>query len=618
MSKVVVSLSKKHDHAKFLIPADRQDLFSSLLQSVANLNLEFTIESREIVLSFPDGLYFIKDIAGLRTSQKFELISADAVTSTLLRDYKRQLTQARNARDGTSNFSNLDIEKMLLEKGFDKRKLTNEQLRDLRHLISLDNGANFSVPGAGKTTVTLALNIVLNDRFDRMLVVCPKSAFQEWEKIIDLCMSNPDKTDKFIRLSADSPTMRLLTDSDHKRFIINYEMARANESEIRRFLMMSNTHLVMDESHRIKGGMRNQTGSFALRVAPLATRRDILSGTPMVQGNNDIAAQAEFLWPGLGLGYRIRNMGEAPTTTLRGLFVRTTKAELGLPEVTRNPPRDISMNKYQLALYSTLADQVLAQFLATPNSRVMRRTGYVTLLQASVYPSLIKTQLGMSSEMVELLRLAREEGLSPKMKAVIEMCRENALQGKKTVVWTIFTETLLELKRQMMDLNAEVIFGGNPADSNLQSLSREDSLNRFLKSKNCFVLIANPAAAAEGISLHTACHDAIYLDRSYNAGHFLQSIDRIHRLGLSKNTVTNVTVLRSVTPDGIRCIDSSVSRRLSAKVRNLEALLNDSDLREIAMAEDDTPISEDLEMTRDDVIDLISELQGKTIISAEE
>ena len=45
---------------------------------------------------------------------------------------------------------------------------------------------------------------------------------------------------------------------------------------------------------------------------------------------------------------------------------------------------------------------------------------------------------------------------------------------------------------------------------------------------------ANPAAAGEGISLHTVCHHAIYVDRSFNATEFMQSMDRIHRYGLDE------------------------------------------------------------------------------------
>lgn len=613
MLKVAVDLSKSQDSARFIFSEDALELATQFAQNATNLNINFRFSPNELSMSLSDGLFFLRDISSLRRIQgNFDFVHANEVSAGILREHKRQRTLARNANLGQLQVTSENQSEELRLKGFDKRILTLEQLRDLSVLFTLENGANFSVPGAGKTTVTLALNVLLEDEFDKMLVVCPKSAFQEWEKIIDLCMSSPKREEKFVRLIGDSATIRMLLDSNYKRFIINYEMARIHEAEIRRILISSRTHLVMDESHRIKAGHRNLTGSFALRVSSLAKRRDILSGTPRTQGDSDLAAQADFLWPGFGLGFEIRSNQKSATEVMRGLFVRTTKAELGLPPVTRHF-LDERMNKYQAMLYATLVDQVLAQYLSTGNRNTRTRTsGYVRLLQASVYPTLIPIEPWMSQEQRNLLTLAWDEGLSPKMLKTIEICRANAAIGRKTLVWTIFTETLLELKRQMIDLNAETIFGGSPNESNDELSSRESALKNFLESKSCWVLIANPAAASEGLSLHTSCHDAVYLDRNYNAGHFLQSIDRIHRLGLPANTETNITVIRSVTPDRIRCIDSAVSRRLFNKVRDLQIVLNDRDLQEIAMAEDDARVSDDWEMTREDVIDLISELQGKT------
>ena len=53
------------------------------------------------------------------------------------------------------------------------------------------------------------------------------------------------------------------------------------------------------------------------------------------------------------------------------------------------------------------------------------------------------------------------------------------------------------------------------------------------------VILANPAAVAESISLHKICKNAIYLDKSFNAAHYMQSKDRIHRVGLKKDDVVN-------------------------------------------------------------------------------
>ena len=78
------------------------------------------------------------------------------------------------------------------------------------------------------------------------------------------------------------------------------------------------------------------------------------------------------------------------------------------------------------------------------------------------------------------------------------------------------------------------------------------------------VIIANPFAVAESISLHKACHNAIYLERSFNAAHFLQSKDRIHRYGLKQDVVTNYYYL--VSEDSV---DTTIHERLNEKERRL-------------------------------------------------
>ena len=71
-----------------------------------------------------------------------------------------------------------------------------------------------------------------------------------------------------------------------------------------------------------------------------------------------------------------------------------------------------------------------------------------------------------------------------------------------------------------------------------EEVSREHLISEFKNTHRCMVLIANPAACAESISLHKVCHHAIYLDRSFNCAHYLQSLDRIHRLGLEQEEKT--------------------------------------------------------------------------------
>ena len=108
--------------------------------------------------------------------------------------------------------------------------------------------------------------------------------------------------------------------------------------------------------------------------------------------------------------------------------------------------------------------------------------------------------------------------------------------------------------------------------------TRKDNIYRFKNDKTCKVFIANPAAASEGISLHIdskgnkVCGNAIYLDRNFNSSQFLQSVDRIHRIGAIG--VPNIYIFRTK-----ESIDMRVQERLNEKINNMLELLDDNSFR---------------------------------------
>jgi SNF2 family DNA or RNA helicase len=284
------------------------------------------------------------------------------------------------------------------------------------------------------------------------------------------------------------------------------------------------------------------------------------------------------------------------------------------------------MHPGQLALYSVVRNETLRKLAralsATKNDGdyLRARRSVMRLLQLSVNPilalkSITSEVTGLESGIVQTVL---DEGTSAKMQAVVDHARELAHAGHKVVIWTIFTETILELERLLADLNPVSLYGQVPSGSPMDGGTREGILKRFHEDPNCMVLIANPAAAGEGISLHTVCHNAIYLDRSYVSTHYLQSIDRIHRLGLEPNTVTNIFIYRTKAPASIGSIDYSVSRRLANKIRGLQDLLNDTDLHEIAFDEENADDPVDYAVDLQDLVDLVEELNGKRGANLEE
>lgn len=591
------------------------------------LSMEAAVEEFSVRVSWADALTLIREFGtkAFQTSLGFKFIPQGEAVERI-REFSDGFRQARASQGSLQkHISQDEIEERLHEAGFTKRTLKDFQLRDLEHLLALPNGANFSVPGAGKTTVTFALHILTRTPSSHILIISPKAAFPAWRAVVEECMqpgSPNNGGEQFQVLDTRSDIDRELR-AGGKRFLISYDLAVRQQSVLTAYLARNPVHLVLDESHRMKAGLASQRGAFLLSAATLPIRRDILSGTPMPQGANDLASQLGFLWPGHGYDLSIQR-GQEPRNVLGNLYVRTTKTELGLPPAERHF-YDVEMAPGQLALYSVVRNEALRQFTKTVsagrgNQEFMKaRKSVMRLLQLSVNPSLAINGMSNDGDLSSgIVDQVLDEGTSPKILAVADHARRLAKDGLKTVIWTIFTDTIRELVTTLADLNPVFIHGGVATGESDDPDTREGRLARFHNDPHCFVLVANPAAAGEGISLHTVCHNAIYADRSYVSTHYLQSIDRIHRLGLGPDEETHIHIYRTRAPAQVGSIDLSVSRRLAQKIRGLEQMLGDPDLHTLAFDEEnaDDPIDYSVELQ--DLVDLIAELEGKADTDSEE
>ena len=579
-----------------------------------------------IDLPWPEVLGVIREFGSASTQKSlgFKFAPTDRArpkVSTFVSETKK----ARLSKDTLV----LEIEENEIQPRLDAlgytRQLKPFQLRDLARLLSLPHGANFSVPGAGKTSVTFALSLLAASPDDHLFVVAPKAAFPAWRGVIAECVEGEAPKwvkEDFAVLTGNEYQNEAVLRSGARRFLMSYDLLVRQQALIAAYFSRQSVHLVLDESHRMKAGLASQRGAFLINIASSPSRRDILSGTPMPQDANDMASQLGFLWPGQGYDLQIQR-GVSPREVLGDLYVRTTKHELGLTPAIRHF-HDVPMADGQLALYGVVKNEILRQITkamsnASPDFLSARKS-VMRLLQLSTNPTLALQAMtrdmrdissGIADQVVE-------EGASLKMRAVCAHARTLAKEGKKSVIWTIFTQSILDLERILADLNPVSLYGAIPSGEPSDPTTREGRLAKFHLDPNCKVMIANPAAAGEGISLHTVCHDAIYLDRSYVSTHYLQSIDRIHRLGLEPGIETNIHIYRTKAPAGLGSVDLSVSRRLAQKIHGLEHLLDDSDLRQLALDEDnaDDPIDYDVDMQ--DLVDLVEELEGRQPVEPQE
>jgi len=167
--------------------------------------------------------------------------------------------------------------------------------------------------------------------------------------------------------------------------------------------------------------------------------------------------------------------------------------------------------------------------------------------------------------------------MSPKYQEVLAIVSENAANGRKTLVWSTFIRSINTLERALGHFGPAVVHGG--------TTDRDEQIRRFKQDDDCMVLLSNPATLGEGISLHHECHDAVYVDRDFAAGRFLQSLDRIHRLGLAPDITTRVTVLAS---EGT--IDEVVAARLADKLAFMGGILDDPAVRQLADLDEEPAI----------------------------
>jgi SNF2 family DNA or RNA helicase len=452
----------------------------------------------------------------------------------------------------------------LAKQGF-VRPLTQEQLRNIRKLTAWASGATFSVPGAGKTTEALALYAFRRKEMSKLLVVCPKNAFAAWEEQLEECL--PEES-PFVRLRGGKASIQKLLGLNPTKALLSYHQLPNVIDLIADYIDTPDSFLFLDESHKIKRGFTGVIGNNLLSTSELPRTKLIMSGTPMPNDISDLVPQFRFLFP------EIPADDDTVERYIRPVYVRTTKGELGLPDVKHTIKR-IPLRPAQFALYELLKSEAARQAKAMSHRdrMLLRRAGQsaLRLMQLVTNPALLSR---LPFEHGELLAEVLGEGDSPKLEYACFRARELAYEKKKSIIWSSFVNNVELVAQRLIDLGAEYIHGGVDAGDEDEEGTREQKIARFHEDENCFVLVANPAACGEGISLHTVCHHAIYLDRNYNAAQFLQSQDRIHRLGLPANIITNVEIL--VSPD---TIDESVQRRLATKIANMARVLEDDSLQ---------------------------------------
>ena len=459
------------------------------------------------------------------------------------------------------NLNNSDFKNFCSKLNFLERALKPHQEKSLYHLSMAKSAANFSVPGSGKTSVVIAFYESLKkiNEVDAIFLIGPKNCYYSW------------KTEFQLNLNRD-PKLKILDENKVKRKLI-YENFLSNEiyachfqtvvndlDLLKQFLSNKKFLIVIDEAHNIKkvGGLWSNA---ILNLKNLSKYKVILTGTPMPQDFKDFYNYLDFLYPEnkiinshekaqIEVFMDNKNFDQAATlinSKIYPFYTRVTKKELRLSKPNFQKPYLIKMNPIEKKIHDAIITKIkfyskqdylknidLIQKIQRARIIRLRQTcSYVMNLTTAIPHELSNGDENLlnDEDLINLISsydFKEKPAKISKLKQVVSKLIE---KNQKILVWATHLKTINLIQNQLKSegINISTITGKTKLED------RELIKDKFNdKSSDLEVIVAIPQACSESISLHKACHHAIYYDMNYNTSEFLQSLDRIHRVGGSE------------------------------------------------------------------------------------
>lgn len=401
------------------------------------------------------------------------------------------------------------------------------QIEAIDYLVKRQYAALFDEQGLGKTKIVIdALSIAMkNGDIQGALIVAPLSLLYNWEKEV---RKHSHLIPIVLRGSKREKKYNFLTGANF--YVTNYETITSELERIKRFCKSRLIAIVLDEAARIKDP-RTKTAKALFELAPITKKRIIVTGTPVANKPYDVWALYYFLDQGKLFGdnfdrFRSEYSEKSPDYLLKleklkylimSNSIRRKKDDvLELPEkVFRNVY--VNLSGRQLETYNKLREELIIEISDFDGNIIIDES-------ESILKKLLRlNQIASNPQTID----SSFEEIPAKYPVIKELVQRIVNENEKAIIWTSFIGNVLSLQFYLNEYSPLVIYGDVPIEE------RENCVENFQKNDLHKILIANPAAAREGLTL-TRANNAIYADRSFNLVDYLQSQDRIHRISQNK------------------------------------------------------------------------------------
>lgn len=614
--KITLSLSEGNEYIQ--IGGDVESLRRDrrMAMSLRRIDPSFDPKTLRVAVADCDVTDLLRALHDALSKRGYEESNDEAAGSVLKKFYDEQKAfaefseKARRIRNNDCDARDFEAFTQSLRENIPGRQLYPLQLLSAYHLAFSQNAANFSVPGAGKTTIVYGSYAFLKNlpennpkHVSALVVVGPLSSFQPWEDEFEACFGKKPSVARLDgTMGLSEKRNYLLAGKPADLTLVSYGSLDPLKHHIAAFLDKTVSMLVLDEAHKIKNTSGGAWATAALFLASHANSRVVLTGTPAPNGYEDLYNLFEFIWPRRNVShFQVNQLADMSRSedderiprllaNIEPYYLRIRKSDLHLPPVDSKPLQLVEMSPLHRKIYDELeclyVEGLIGSNLDDERTRSSAFAKIIRLMQAASNPVVLlkahansDAELSLPDDLMELIRLFGKTEVPAKFEAAKNIVERSLAGGEKIIVWTHFVSTLetMESYLERAGIKAKTLFGGIPTggccEEDEETLhTREAIIKEFNDPESALrVVIANPAAVAESISLHHACHTALYLERGFNAAQYLQSRDRIHRYGLGEGIVT--TYYKLACRD---TIDEVVDERLNLKEERMMRVVESS------------------------------------------
>ncbi len=457
-----------------------------------------------------------------------------------------------------------------------KNKPFLHQKAYLQRFWSEPVAALFADMGTGKSFMVINNIAMLYDqgKIDAALIIAPKGVYRNWYDT-EIPKHLPEHIVHRMAIWSPSPRkaeQKALDDlfvstEDLKILIMNIEAFSTPKgtSFAKRFLLVHNAFMAIDESTTIKTPTSARSKNTE-KVGRGARYRRIMTGSPVTKSPLDLYQQCAFLADGcLNIHSYYAFQARYAVVVERQLASHSFKQIVGY--------RRLDELKEKLDRFSFRVKK--EECLDLPDKLYVKREVDLTDEQLKAYNDMKSVALALIdggivstvNALTQLMRLHQivcghvkmddgtvKELPNNRIKELLSIVEET---DGKIIIWANYRHDIeaikLALAKEYGMNSVATYFGDTEGEERQRIVNRFQDVNDELR-----FFVGNPSTGGYGLTL-TAAHTMVYFSNSFDLEKRLQSEDRAHRIGQTKN----VTYIDLIAPG---TVDEKIVKALRNKI----------------------------------------------------